>query len=612
MRATVLARPRRRPVDLIPWILGAALLLVPVVVRDANVLNIVTVAMIWAFWASGLNIVWGFAGQFSMAQVALGGVSAYVTTILGNTGRIGIPLSILCGVAASVVVSLVIGYMTLKLTGFRFAIMTLAFALAGIGLASSLDITGRTSGISLTTSWPRLTIGPVSWGLDSTDGGFAFLLILAFFVMSFGLRALFRARAGRGLLAIREDALLAESLGTSANRYRLFAFVLGAVAAGIAGVFQAEYYHFVYPSLFSFDTLVIVIVVLVLGGRGLILGPLVGGLIYAVLSTGLNLGGQLQGVVFGAAIILLTIFARLGLSSYLVRGERWIFSKATSRFGSAEPFLSSETRGGATPLRLEVARVQRRRDAGGIPSRDLVLEVTGLSKRFGGVAAVDDVSFSIAAGEIFGLIGPNGAGKTTVFNLLSGFSRPDRGVVRLRGRTVSRLAAFRRSRLGLVRTFQQPRSFADLSVRENLVIASEGRRVGRDAQARMDAVERALDDFGFREFEGIDASQLSYGYAKRLGVALAVVTGAELIMLDEPAAGLNSSEVDNLSSDLLRLRDAGCTVLIVEHHMELVMNICDQLLVLDAGKAIASGTPDEVITNQLVLDAYLGGLDGTA
>ena len=591
----------------IMWSLGLLLLLSPIVMRDNGILNILTVAMIWTFWASSLNVIWGFAGQFSMAQVALGGLSAYIFVILSGALKLGLPIAILAGILASVVASVVIGYMSLKLSGFRFSIMTLAFALAGIGLASTLEITGRTSGISVPGDWPKIDLGFGTWSLSGLDGGFAFFMMLVFLAMMVGLHALLRARPGRGLLAIREDPLLVESLGTSAARYRLFAFALSAVVAGVAGVFQAQYYKFIFPNLFSFGTLIIVIVVLTLGGRGSIIGPLVGGLLYAILSTGFKVGGEFQGAVFGGAIIVLTIFARRGLSHYLFLGEEWVL-RVVFRRKSAPAASIGE------PLAVQQDSVS---EVAGLLERngersEVLLRVTGLHKQFGGVAAVHDVSFDVHEGEIFGLIGPNGAGKTTMFNLVSGFLRSDGGAVLWRGNDVSKLPAFERARLGMVRTFQQPRVFAELSVRENLVIASESRRVDRDLATRVEAVQRALTNFDLFAAADSPASDLSYGHAKRLGVALAVVTGAELIMLDEPAAGLNSREIGFLREDILRLRNAGCTVLLVEHHMELVMNLCDQVLVLDAGKVIASGSPDEVVANPMVIDAYLGGLNETA
>jgi branched-chain amino acid transport system permease protein len=565
------------------WIGIIALLVVVLLVRDDSTQNVLTLGLIWALWAASLNVTWGYGGQFSMAQVALGGLSAYVFVILAeHAGWAAFP-AIVAGIVASVVVSVAIGYMCLRLAGFRFAIMTLAFALAGVGLASSLEITGRTTGISVPGAWPELHLGFVTWDLGGAEGGFTMLLLVVFLVLTGALALLLRSRPGRAMLAVREDQLLAESLGVGARRYRVLAFVLGAVVAGVAGVCQAQYYQFIYPSLFSFSTLVTVIVVLTLGGRGRLFGPLVGGLLYAVLTNSLHIGGQFEGMIFGAAIIVLTVFARHGLAYYLSAAVRLALPRTRP-----EPSVPVE----AGPL------PPRNTGTNGVP----LLEISNITKAYGGVRAVDDVSFSVGAAAVIGVIGPNGAGKTSLFNLVSGFVRPDTGEVRWEGRAVTGLPAFERSRLGLVRTFQQPRTFPALTVRQNLVIATEGRSRG----AAPGTVEKMLAIFELTDLADRPASALSYGYAKRLGVALAVATGARMVLLDEPAAGLNSGDVELLRRDLVALREAGCSVLLVEHHMELVLDVCDQIVVLDAGRMIARGTPAEVTAHPDVIDAYLG------
>lgn len=225
-----------------------------------------------------------------------------------------------------------------------------------------------------------------------------------------------------------------------------------------------------------------------------------------------------------------------------------------------------------------------------------------------------EFSFRVHEGEILGLIGPNGAGKTTAFNLVSGFARPDGGVLAWRGRPITRLSPHARARLGLVRTFQQPRVFAELTVRENLVIAAQSHHGRHDVRGSgagesrpVPSAEQVLAGFEMTGLADTPADQLSYGYAKRLGVAMAVATGSDMLMLDEPAAGLNAADVERLRDDLVRLRDEGRTVWIVEHHMELVMAVCDRVIVLDAGSVIAAGSPDEVMVHPRVLEAYLGG-----
>jgi branched-chain amino acid transport system ATP-binding protein len=249
-----------------------------------------------------------------------------------------------------------------------------------------------------------------------------------------------------------------------------------------------------------------------------------------------------------------------------------------------------------------------------------LLSVREVSKHFGGVAAVNGVSFEVNNGAIMALIGPNGAGKTTLFNLISGFSPVTSGAVIWDGRDITRLSAARRVRLGVTRTFQHARVFGELSVRDNIRAACHsvvdkgsflGDMLGTGRSRANDGVisaraDEILESFGFAAIAARQAGELPYGTTKRLGLLIGAATAPKMLMLDEPAAGLNHEEVDVLRGDLMRMRSAGLTVLIVEHHMGLVMDISDSVVVLDAGKKIAEGAPLDIAANPLVVDAYLG------
>jgi branched-chain amino acid transport system ATP-binding protein len=336
--------------------------------------------------------------------------------------------------------------------------------------------------------------------------------------------------------------------------------------------------------------------------------------------------------VFGALVIVITIFARHGLTYYLAQGERHLFavlvdSGARNRAiaalrGSAwrhrrrppvaaAPELSNEQSLRETILEntLPPDGWPHPASTSAPPIGEVLLEVRDVSKAFGGVHASRNLTFDVRQGEILGVIGPNGAGKTTVFNLISGFMRPDAGRISWLGTDVTKVSANRRARMGLVRTFQQPRTFAALTVRQNLVIAAQSRPITvAHAARRGDAtsVDAIIDMFEFGSSADTVASDLSYGYAKRLGVAMAVATNPMLVLLDEPAAGLNSQDIQQLCDDLVTLRAAGASICVVEHHMDLVMEICDRVIVLDVGELIASGSPDEIMNHPQVIEAYLG------
>lgn len=593
---------RHRPLS---KIVVLALVVAVLVSRDPAFQATATIALIWTLWATSLNVVWGVAGQFSMAQVALGGVAAYTYAILAPPSGWGVLGTILCGIAAAVVSSALVGYLCLRLSGFRFAIMTLAFALAGVGLASSLEITGRSSGISVQADWPTIPLGVIDWDLDGSEGGFSLTLLLVVAGVLLALSGLLRSRLGRGLIALRDDEILAESIGLNTRNLRITAFMLGAVVAGIAGVMQAQSYRFIYPSLFSFDTLVNMIVVLVLGGRGRVAGAVVGGVIYSILTTNLSFGGNFEAAVFGVLVILIVIFAQNGVSYYLGLLESWI-SRGFTRTPQHTDVVDDD-REDAGPVVPSAPLAEPERVAPVSFERDHpALTVEGVTKSFGGVYAVRDVSFALHRGEIVGVIGPNGAGKTTLFNLLSGFMAPDTGTIRQGERNVTRLPVHRRVKHGLVRTFQQPRGFGTQSARVNVAIAAER---GSAAGSERSSVDEVLAAYGLSEVADRPSADLSYGSAKRLGVAMASAARPDVLLLDEPAAGLNASDIEILREDLVALRASGVAVCIVEHHMDLVMALCDRLVVLDAGAVIATGTPSEVSADPRVIEAYLGGVD---
>lgn len=603
---------RHRPIS---KVIALILVLVVLLSRDPALQATATIALVWTLWATSLNVVWGFAGQFSMAQVALGGVAAYTYAVLAPEEGWGVLLTVLGGIAAAVVCSALIGVLCLRLAGFRFAIMTLAFALAGVGLASSLEITGKSTGISIQADWPTIDLGFIQWDLDGTEGGFSVSLLVIVALVLGALHLLMRSRLGRGLISLRDDQTLAESIGIDTRALRITAFVLGAAVAGLAGVMQAQSYRFIYPSLFTFETLVNMIVVLVLGGRGRLFGPVVGGILYAVLTNYLSFGGNFEAAVFGALVILIVIFAQNGVTYYLAELESWIYrgfrrrvAPAMGEAGEAGTLATADV----SIAEEEIAQVAAEARPSFEPGR-VVVEVDGISKSFGGVYAVNKVSFTLSSGEIVGIIGPNGAGKTTLFNLVSGFMAPDSGTVTHDGRTITRARPSTRVRHGLVRTFQQPRSFATQSTRVNIAIAAERGAVGSDrGHDEAARVDQLLAAYGLSDVADRTSGDLSYGSAKRLGVAMAAAARPEVVLLDEPAAGLNAADIDVLRDDLIALRRDGVAICIVEHHMDLVMEVCDRLVVLDAGAVIATGTPAEIAADPRVIEAYLGGVDENA
>jgi branched-chain amino acid transport system permease protein len=294
--------------------LGAAVVIVAVG-RSSNleILNVGALTAIWALWSSSLNVVWGYGGDFSMAQIGLGAVGAYMEAVLVT--HYGWPFWAALGgaVGAAVVVGFVIGVVAARLSGFYFSIMTLAFGLALLALVPTLAITGQSTGLPTNIAPGTIRIGGLEWNLASRRGGYFLLCALVLVVVLFLVARLVKSPRGRAMVAVREDPVLATSVAIDVGRTRLVAFVLGAVIAGIAGVLYGGYLGFIFPSLFTFSAIITMIVQVVLGGRGFLIGPLIGAAIYVVLTDWVRFGGQYSDGVFGLLLVVIILFAPKGL-----------------------------------------------------------------------------------------------------------------------------------------------------------------------------------------------------------------------------------------------------------------------------------------------------------
>jgi ABC-type branched-subunit amino acid transport system permease subunit len=306
------------PALALPIVIGIVML------EDPLWTHLATLIAIWTLWGTSLNLIWGYAGQFSMSQSALGALAAYSAGILIGHYHVAVYLGVLAALLAAVGASAVIGFIALRLRGFYFAIMTLAFLLVLLAVLENSALAGRTSGLPITYHLGVISVGPIEWNLDSRHGGFLIvggvLVMLALFMT----RRLLNVRLGRAMLAVRDDPLLAMSLGINPSAYKIVAFMLSAVLAGLAGVLLSLYLHYITPEFYAFDTLITMIVMLVIGGTARLLGPLVGALVYVLLVDGFRIGGDYRQAVFGVALILIVIFAPQGLVGLAARAGRRI------------------------------------------------------------------------------------------------------------------------------------------------------------------------------------------------------------------------------------------------------------------------------------------------
>jgi ABC-type branched-subunit amino acid transport system permease subunit len=284
-----------------------------VLVEDPLWTHLATLIAIWTLWGTSLNLIWGYAGQFSMSQSALGALAAYLAGILIGHYQVAVYAGLLIALLAAVAASAILGLIALRLRGFYFAIMTLAFLLVLLAVLENSALAGRTTGLPIAYHLGDITVGPLEWNLDSRHGGFLIVCGVLVMLALFMTRRLLNVRLGRAMLAVRDDPLLAMSFGIDPSAYKIVAFMLSAVVAGVAGVLLSLYLHYITPEFYAFDTLITMIVMLVIGGTARLLGPLVGAIVYVMLVDGFRIGGDYRQAVFGLALILIVIFAPQGL-----------------------------------------------------------------------------------------------------------------------------------------------------------------------------------------------------------------------------------------------------------------------------------------------------------
>jgi branched-chain amino acid transport system permease protein len=586
----------------------ALLALVGLLPIDPTLRYVLVLSMSWAIAAVGLDLFSGYLGQANFGQFAFAGLGGYGITILHAEAHWNLLAAVLATLGLVALLAAVIGAAMVQLRHFGAALTTFffAFVVANVLNGSALDpITHSASGLQV----PPLSWGPWAFTANGPPLYWLTWALLLVVVLVTGNYA--NSRSGRALRLVKRSEAVAGTLGVRVRLTKLAAFVFSAVVAALAGLPLALALGYLSPETFAPSQSISLFAMLVVGGVGSLAGPLIGAFFFTAVPQYLQAAGNVQALLFAAVFLLFVIAFPNGLYGLVeVAWSRWA-PKRAPRAVAAAPVA------GGAPARPQAP----------LPPQPPALVADGVSVAFGGVPALDALSFSVARGTIHGLVGPNGAGKTTFLNCVTGLVRPSAGRITIDGREVSRSPAHVVRASGVSRAFQNPSLVPDLTALENVTLGLYGSRrwsLARDLlggpftrgreRAVAELAGEALRQVGLAPARwGTLAGELSLGEQKVVDVARAIAGGSRLLLLDEPIAGLGAEEVERIAGLLRGLRDEhGLTVLLVAHDVGFVRDLCDAVTVLDFGRVIAEGEPRAVVADPEVMTAFLGSAEAAA
>jgi ABC-type branched-subunit amino acid transport system ATPase component/ABC-type branched-subunit amino acid transport system permease subunit len=615
----------------------------PLLYQSGYAMRIMTTAGLYTMLTIAVVVILGQAGQLSFAHSAFYGIGAYSAGLL--TVKLSVPTfwALIMGAVVAGVIALIVGRPVLKLRYFYLALATLGLGQIVLVLVIQFrTITGSTTGLA---PIPTLSIFGFNFGTNLRQ--YYLIWVVAVVIILFVDRAL-KYRLGRTLRGLATSEIASSSLGVRTANWKLLAFVTSAVICGLAGGFYAFVTTAITPGSFAFTTAILPIVMMLLGG-GSVWGSVIGAILMTWVINGFTSVQQYTGVLYSVIMILLLIFLPAGLAlrpdqrarlkavfrreklqepvECLVAAEEdqpagqcqtSVGLPLTAVAAGAGP-ASAPAAGSALPTAGESAPEHAWPPAGDGSAGEILLQVEELSVHFGGLKAVEKVSLQVPQGEIVALIGPNGAGKTTLFNAVSRLQKATSGTVYFAGKDVTKLSTADTARLGMARTFQNLRIYANMTVLENVLVGCHRHErsglwaggLGLPHQRREEERSRrralqALASVGLEGSAHLPAASLPYGSQRLVEIARALASDPQLLLLDEPAAGMNASERADLVQRIRSVNASGITVLLVEHDIELVMGISELVYVLDYGRLIAQGRPEVVQNDRAVIEAYLG------
>jgi branched-chain amino acid transport system permease protein len=543
----------------------------------------------------GLILLTGVGGLTSFGQAAFVGIGAYTSAYLTVHAGLSPWLTLFIGMALTAVCALILGWITLRMSGHYLALATLAWGLSLYYVMGNLEALGKYDGI--------LDVSGLSlWGWELGQGRAFFVMNWALVLLgTLGMIHLLDSRVGRAIRALKTGSQMAESMGIDTLRFKIGIFVISALLASVSGWLYAHFQRAVNPSPFGVQVGIEYLFMAVLGGAGHVWGAITGVTITKLLADQLQVllpkligtSGSYEIIVFGVLLVLTLKYAPEGI---------WAF---VDRKLPKPPRQVDWQNAAALP--------QRSKPAAG----EVVLQASDIRKEFGGLVAVNDINFNVQAGQIVGLIGPNGAGKSTTFNLITGVLGLTSGRVSFRGETISGLPSREIAKRGISRTFQHVKMIADMTVLENVALGAHlrGHRGALAAMLRLDRTEeqslfkeaeRQLRRVGMGDYLHELAGNLAMGPQRLLEIARALCNDPALLLLDEPAAGLRHQEKQALADVLRQLKSEGLSILLVEHDMDLVMQVTDRIVVMEFGIRLIEGTPEEIQASPEVRAAYLG------
>ncbi len=565
--------------------------------------------IIYAMLVASLDLIVGYIGDVSIGHAGFFAIGAYTVGILTATQdlnsdstmswfpHLSFFSALPIGILLTAIAGFVLGFPALRLSGPYLAVVTIAYGMLIYTFINEQEaFTNGTKGISL----EPLQV----FGIKCSGSNFLYVVYPFLVLVMFVVRNLTKSYWGRAFEAIKYSEVAASMCGISKSYYKIWAFVISAGIAGLAGGFFSQLDAYVAPNTFSYNFSVEFLIALIVGGVQSILGNILGASVMVIFPDLFSNFNDYRLIIFGLSLLMVLFFMPKGLAGFVNLVKKRFATKQDSHHAEA---LSKKA---AEVVLFDYTNAKENHTA---------VQITDLTMRFGGLVAVNELNMSIKKGTVHGLIGPNGSGKSTTVNLLTGIYAPAGGAVSLFGQSIAGQSTYKRAKLGIARTFQNLQLFSDMTALQNVMVGMHNsfqanlaavcfnlpnaQREEKRAEARAFAW---LQFVGLQESAFTEAKNLSYGQARLLEIARALASNPALLLLDEPAAGLTAGEIEKINVLIRKIKDSGVSVLLIEHHMDMVMAVSDEVTVLDFGKKIAEGTPAQIQNNPAVITAYLG------